>query len=346
MLLGAQAIGLILAILITVLNLIIFQNNTISNIWLIGILSFLSSYTVIYFALDLLIFREIKKMEKLSKQLINNNLKEINFEKLKASNPIHNIIREFYLFSINKKTERENLNQRELYRKEFIADVSHELKTPIFAAQGFIYTLLDGAIKDKQVRRRFLKKAAKSLDNLDIIVQDLLTLSQIELGEIKLNRDYIDLRKVCREVVNQFEEKAHKNKVKLVLTKPSQKLIVFADGQRLGQVVTNLVSNAIKNTNPKGKITIDFKVKNGDITTIVSDTGDGIPAQHLPRIFERFYRVDKSRSREKGGSGLGLAIVKHIMEVHESSIEVESEVGKGSSFSFKLPLVKKEVKVT
>jgi two-component system phosphate regulon sensor histidine kinase PhoR len=167
-------------------------------------------------------------------------------------------------------------------------------------------------------------------------VQDLLTLSQIETGDIKMHFDNIDLYKLCMEVVDQFEEKAEKKKIKLRLDDHHQKIMVWADWQRITQVMTNLVSNAINYTPEEGEVEINFDLGKKNVTTFVGDTGEGIPPQHLSRIFERFYRVDKSRSREKGGTGLGLAIVKHILEGHGSRPEVESKMGKGSVFSFKL----------
>ncbi len=153
--------------------------------------------------------------------------------------------------------------------------------------------------------------------------------------------EHIDLLKLCEEVVDQFEEKAEKKKIKLKIdTSHHHKILVYADWQRITQVVTNLISNAINYTPEEGEVHISFDVGKKNITTLITDTGEGIPPQHLVRIFERFYRVDKSRSREKGGTGLGLAIVKHILEGHNSKPEVESEIGKGSTFSFKLPRTK------
>ena len=269
-------------------------------------------------------------------KLRKKELGGIKKEQSGALNPLKNINEEIYSFALLKQKEIDELKKLEAFRKEFIADVSHELKTPIFAAQGFVHTLLDGAVNDKNVRTRFLKKAAKSLDGLDVLVQDLLTLSQIETGDIKMKFESIDLHKLCAEVVDQLEEKSEKKEIRLKLMDPQHKLLVHADWQRITQVVTNLVSNAINYTGEGGEVIISFETSKKNITTSVTDTGDGIPQQHFSRIFERFYRVDKSRSREKGGTGLGLAIVKHILEGHGSRAEVESEVGKGSTFSFKL----------
>ena len=244
---------------------------------------------------------------------------------------------EIRAFADSRQQEIDRLRKQEAFRKDFIADVSHELKTPIFAAQGFVHTLLDGAVKDKTVRKKFLKKAARSLDGLDVLVQDLLTLSQIETGQIKMRFDSIDLYALTEEVLEQFRGKSNKKDIALRIAGPVRRVTVYADGQRISQVMTNLISNAIKHSEEEGEVVVSFGVKKKWVVTRVADTGAGIPKEHLHRIFERFYRVDKSRSREKGGTGLGLAIVKHILDGHNSRAEVQSEPGKGSVFSFKLP---------
>jgi two-component system phosphate regulon sensor histidine kinase PhoR len=206
-----------------------------------------------------------------------------------------------------------------------------------------VHTLLDGAVNDKSVRIKFLEKAARSLDGLDALVQDLLTLSHIETGQIKMHFQPIDLHKLTTEVFEQLEDKATKAKVSLRITGSSKQVMVYADWQRITQVMTNLISNAIKHSLEGGEVIVSFVPSKKNITIHVRDTGEGIPEEHLSRIFERFYRVDKSRSREKGGTGLGLAIVKHILEGHSTKAEVASTVGKGSDFSFKLPRSKADV---
>jgi two-component system, OmpR family, phosphate regulon sensor histidine kinase PhoR len=342
---SARTMALLLAVfiaLVTVLFLSLVQSVSRDGLIVAGVISFSGSYLLIYVVLEFLVFREINKIYKMLGKLRKKELGGIKSEKSGALNPLKNINEEIYSFALLKQKEIDELKKLEAFRKEFIADVSHELKTPIFAAQGFVHTLLDGAVNDKNVRTRFLKKAAKSLDGLDVLVQDLLTLSQIETGDIKMKFESFDLLKLCTEVVDQFEEKTDKKEIKLKLIEPPQKLIVYADWQRITQVMTNLVSNAINYTPEKGEVTISFDVSKKNITTLISDTGEGIPQQHFSRIFERFYRVDKSRSREKGGTGLGLAIVKHILEGHNSRADVESEVGKGSTFSFKLPRSKED----
>jgi two-component system phosphate regulon sensor histidine kinase PhoR len=336
---SARTLALLLAAsiaLVTTLFLSLLESVGRNALVVAGVISFSASYLLVFAVLEFLVFREINKIYKMMDKLRKKELANISKQKSGKFNPLQNINEEIYSFATLKQKEIDELKKLEAFRKEFIADVSHELKTPIFAAQGFVHTLLDGAVNDKNVRTRFLKKAAKSLDGLDILVQDLLTLSQIETGDIKMRFEHIDLNKLCLEVIEQFEDKAEKKNLKLkLLTDHHQKINVYADWQRINQVVTNLVSNAINYTQ-QGEVTITFDVGKKNVTTFISDTGDGIEPQHLSRIFERFYRIDKSRSREKGGTGLGLAIVKHILEGHNSKAEVQSSVGKGSVFSFKL----------
>lgn len=303
-------------------------------------ISFSVSYLLIYVVLEFLIFREINKIHKLITKLRKKELNRINRQKSGLLNPLKGINEEIYSFAELKQKEIDELKKLEAFRREFIADVSHELKTPIFAAQGFVHTLLDGAVNDKSVRNKFLKKAAKSLDGLDALVQDLLTLSQIETGQIKMHFESIDLVKLTEEVFEQLEDKAKKRNIRLKVETDVRPVIVYADWQRIFQVMSNLVSNAIKHSYEGGEVVVWFEMGKKNVTTHVRDYGEGIPAEHLPRIFERFYRVDKSRSREKGGTGLGLAIVKHILENHGTKAEVKSEPEKGSDFSFKLPRYK------
>lgn len=307
-------------------------------------ISFSVSYLTIFVVLEFLIFSGLNKVNKMMNKLMKRELKSLPQEKpTTLLNPFEKLNQEIATFAWLQQKEIDELKKLEAFRKEFVANVSHELKTPIFAAQGFVHTLLDGAVNDKTVRDKFLKKAAKSLDGLDSLVQDLLTLSQIETGDIKMKFDSVDLVKLSEEVIDQFEEQAKAKKIQLKIRPPKQpRVLAHADELRISQVMTNLVSNAINYTSEGGAVTVSFEVGKKSITTSVTDTGEGIPSEHLNRIFERFYRVDKSRSREKGGTGLGLAIVKHILESHHTKAEVQSEVGKGSVFSFKLTKIKEE----
>lgn len=298
------------------------------------LLSFSATYILTRLVLEFLFFRQIENIYDLLKQV-----QESGFEfqgKGSPLNPLKGINREISSYVETKRREIKELKERENFRREFIADVSHELKTPIFAAQGFVHTLLDGAINDKDVRKKFLKKAAKSLDALDLLVQDILTISQIETGEIKMHQERFDISELCTEIIDQLEGKAEKKGVSLALPKKMEPVIVQGDYRRIYQVMINLISNAIKYTRKGGRVKIFFQEVDGKVEISVQDNGRGIPETDLSRIFERFYRVDKSRSREKGGTGLGLSIVKHILERHGSEIFVESEFKKGSRFYFSL----------
>ena len=341
---SARILALLLAAsiaIVTTLFLSLVEHVDRSALLVAAIISFSASYLLTFVILEFLIFREINKIYKLLGKLRKKELSGIAKEKSGALNPLQKINEEIFSFATLKQKEIDELKKLEAFRKEFIADVSHELKTPIFAAQGFVHTLLDGAVNDKNVRTKFLKKAAKSLDGLDDLVQDLLTLSHLETGDIKMHFEQMDVRKLCEEVVELFEEKAEKKNIKVNVAADHQsKIFAFADVKRISQVITNLVSNAIKYSLDDSEVTITFDVGKKNVTIFITDTGEGIPANHLPRIFERFYRVDKSRSREKGGTGLGLAIVKHILEGHNTKAEVQSSIGKGSVFSFKLPKAK------
>ena len=236
----------------------------------------------------------------------------------------------FVYRSIRKQIEVSALQQN------FMMAITHELKTPIFAAQGFVHTLLDNPEEGIEIRTKFLEKAAKSLDGLDVLVKDLLTVSQIETGAIKIDKKSIDLRPIILDIFEQLEAKAKSKKVSLKLTGKEGPLLVKADSQRMEQVLVNLIDNGIKYGNQEGKVNVFTEERKKNLQISVKDNGPGIPAEHLPRLFERFYRVDKSRAKMSGGSGLGLSIVKHIVKAHGSQIAVISKIDKGTSFSFKL----------
>ncbi|MDX1628772.1 MAG: ATP-binding protein [Fulvivirga sp.] len=346
MVFSSRIIALLLAACIAVVTtafLSLFREVTDTALIVAFLISFSCAYILGFVVLEFLIFREIDKIYSLFDKLRKKELKTIEKNRSNPLNPLKKINEEIFTYAAIKQKEIDELKKLEAFRKEFIADVSHELKTPIFAAQGFVHTLLDGAVKDKSVRTKFLKKAAKSLDGLDVLVQDLLTLSQIETGDIKMHFEYFDIKVLTKEVFEQLENKAAKKDIKLAFEKGvPDKVLVYGDWQRINQVMTNLISNAIKYSNEETVVKVGFSVQKEKVITYVKDQGDGIPAGDIGRIFERFYRVDKSRSRMKGGTGLGLAIVKHIMEGHNSKVDVKSKVGEGSTFSFKLPKGKEE----
>ncbi|WP_162343086.1 sensor histidine kinase [Cyclobacterium salsum] len=304
-----------------------------------GALSFSISYLLIHLSLEFLVFKEISNIYNVLEKIQRKDLSFKGVKKIKASlPPLKSIQTNINEYAAAKNREIETLQKNETFRKEFIADISHELKTPIFAAQGYIHTLLDGAVEDHTVRDKFLKRAAKSLNNLDNLVQDLITINQIESGFIRFHPVHFDLRETILEVIEQLEGKAHKRDIQIHFQHSSEeRYFTHADREKIFRVIQNLVSNAIKYNKDGGEVTIQLKSHKNHLTVKIKDQGMGIHPEDLKRIFERFYRVDKSRSREKGGTGLGLAIVKHILEGHKSTISVSSIVGKGSVFSFDLP---------
>lgn len=233
------------------------------------------------------------------------------------------------------KSDIEYLKRLERIRTEFLANVSHELRTPIFAIQGYIETLLNGAVNDKKVNLNFLEKANQHTINLSNLLNDLIDISMIESGEMRMSYRYFDIYPYLDEIVNELRPMATEKGIELIFLKYGDKLELFGDKNKLRQVFVNLIQNAIKYTeHGKVEIVIEEEKKHGLI--IIRDTGIGIPDEDINRIFERFYRVDKARSRAVGGTGLGLAIVKHIIEAHGSKIEVKSQLNQGSEFSFRL----------
>lgn len=251
-------------------------------------------------------------------------------------------------FAENKKLEIESLKIRENYRKDFLGNISHELKTPLFTVQGYILTLLDGAIKDKAVRKKYLKRANKGVERLIYIVKDLDMITKLESGGLLLNKEVFNIVKLIKTIFEQLEMKAAKKNIKLVFDMKYPKPIhVKADKERMQQVLSNLIENSIKYGVQDGitEVSVENLIQNKVIVRI-TDNGDGIEKQNIKRIFERFFRVDKSGSRKVGGSGLGLSIVKHIVEVHGEKIYVESQLGVGSEFSFTLEKVQKNAQVS
>ncbi|WP_138992667.1 cell wall metabolism sensor histidine kinase WalK [Larkinella sp. C7] len=322
---------------LTVVFLTFVEGVTRSMLFVVAISSLIVSFFLILYAIEILVYREVNKLYKTIHKL---RIKDFTISRttiVKNSNPFKKLNDEIFVYVARKQKEIEELRRLEQFRREFLADVSHELKTPIFAAQGFVHTLIDGAIDDETVRDKFLAKAAKSLDGLDALVKDLVALSQLETGEVKMHFEPVDIYQITLEVFEQLENNAlaRQASLKIKSDQPGG-ILVKADPQRITQVLTNLIENAIKYGNNGGKVVVSFEEEKKQYIIQVRDNGPGIPPEHLNRIFERFYRVDKSRSKERGGTGLGLAIVKHILNAHKSKITVMSKPDKGTVFSFKL----------
>jgi len=227
------------------------------------------------------------------------------------------------------------MKKLEKVRSEFLGNVSHELRTPIFTIQGYIETLLNGAIDDQKVNKQFLEKASRHTNNLNNLLNDLIDISMIESGQMRLSFSYFNAEKYFSSIVNEFIPQAEKKSLRLILHQVAPNLQLFGDKEKIKQVLTNLIQNAIRYTETGGiEIIIEEEEKFGKIT--INDSGIGIAPEYLDRIFERFFRVNKARSKEAGDSGLGLAIVKHILDAHGTKIEVQSKLNEGTSFSFRL----------
>ena len=236
-----------------------------------------------------------------------------------------------------KRTEIETLKKEDIYRKEFVGNVAHELKTPLFLIQGYISNLLDGAMDDKELLKKYLKRADKSVERLTYIIKDLDLITQLESSTLKLEITSFDLLKLTLEVIEDSEITAAKKGIKIVFDKDyNEIMLVDADRNRIQQVLINLIINSINYGSEKGTTEISFELTEENIIIKVNDNGEGISEENMPRLFQRFFRVDISRSRNQGGSGLGLAIVKHIIDAHNENIYVQSTVGIGSEFSFSL----------
>lgn len=245
-------------------------------------------------------------------------------------------------FADDKKIEIEKLKDQEKYRREFIGNIAHELKTPLFTVQGYILTLLEREINDEELKKKYLKRTSKGLDRLVHIVRDLDLITAFESGVKSIEKSKFDLMELVKNVIDLFEMQLKKNSVSLSVDgDDSLTFFVKADKERIQQVLTNLIINSLKYSVEKGSIEISInKLNKNKLIVDVTDNGEGIEEKHLPRIFERFYRIDKTRNRKLGGSGLGLAIVKHIIQAHDERVFVESKFGVGSKFSFTLEIAK------
>ena len=293
-------------------------------------------YLVFFLLLKEFIHDRIKLIYKNIYRFKTHNNQPDNVLDKKSDDPIGEVSKEVVAWMIENRKEVDELKQLENYRREFLGNVSHELKTPIQNIQGYIHTLLDGALNDNQVNELFLQKAAKSSDRLVELVDDLTNISTIESGQA-LDPQPVDLIHLTEEVLEIVENQAQEKNIKIKFKKQNPKsVMVVADRAKVRRVLVNLIINALKYGKDGGRITIGFYDMDKNILTEISDNGIGIAEEHIPRLFERFYRTDKGRSRDQGGSGLGLAIVKHIIEAHKQTINVRSTVGVGSTFGFTL----------
>ena len=335
------ALTLLLALLnvsvFVILNLTHLPIEESTSFWLVlTIVSLGVSYLVVRFFLEKYIFRKIKLVYKIiqnSKKSLPDGSETVGIN----DQSIEKVNEDVVEWAQRKEIEIRNLTELENYRRKFLGNISHELKTPIFTIQGYIHTLLDGGLKDKKVNVKYLKRAASNVERLKNIVEDLETINQLESGIVELKIEPFDIKTLANEVLSDLEIIAKDFDISLQLKEGAQKgFSVEADRENIRQVLINLVSNSIKYGKEDGMTKIGFYDMADKILVEVSDDGIGIKENHLKHLFGRFYRVDAARSRKQGGSGLGLSIVKHILEAHGQTITVRSTPGEGSTFGFTL----------
>ena len=297
-------------------------------------------FLLVYLSFEALIFREINTIYSGLEMIKRKELRKLSNKFLFRPEPLKRLRDEILQMAARKQQEIDELRRLQVLRREFLADVSHELKTPIFAAQGFVHTILDDDEIDSVTQRKFLAKAASSLDALNDLVQDLVTISQLEKGVVQMRRQRFNIVQLVLDIFEQLELTAAQRHVTLTLLPPTlldAELLVVADRNRIRQVLINLIDNGIKYGREQGHVSVHLTPTNKAVRVAVHNDGEGIAKQHHHRIFERFYRIEKSRSRNSGGTGLGLAISKHIVEAHKSALRLHSEPGQGTTFDFKLP---------
>jgi two-component system phosphate regulon sensor histidine kinase PhoR len=328
--------SILITIILSLINGIYFFVTDSFYVWfyISEVISvFLVSFFITQYRVENFIY---KRMKKIYDDVSLLDVSTLGRQKITTN--METLTKEVELFARNKKLEIEALKIRENYRREFIGNVSHELKTPLFTVQGYIETLLDGALNDEKIKEKYLERANKGVERLIYIIKDLDMITKLEVGELHLEKETFDIVDLIENVFELLEMKASKNVIFLTFNKKYQKPIwVKADKDRIQQVLSNLIVNSIKYGRNKG--TTELSIENlimNKVLIRVTDNGEGINNDEIPRLFERFYRVDKSGSREQGGSGLGLSIVKHILDAQNEKIYVESQIGIGSEFSFTL----------
>lgn len=314
-----------------------------SDLWLPSVIFFcvltLVAYLIIYYTVKRFIYRKIKLIYKLIYQTKASKKEEFYFKSILPQKTIQEVNTDVEEWAIHHKAELEILRENETFRKEFLLNLSHELKTPIFAIQGYIDTLQNGAMENSEVNRKFLSNAYKNADRLVNLVDDLDEITKLESGVLKLQKEPFIIQDLFKEVCDSLSIRADEKKIKSFIKSGCEApLMVYADKEKIRQVLINLVDNAIKYGKQNGTIEGSiYKIDGKKILVEISDNGYGIAEEFLPRVFERFFRTDMARSRQAGGSGLGLSIVKHIIEAHQETIHVRSKTNIGSTFGFILP---------
>ena len=324
---------------VVIIELTLFVSDVVVNqryIMIMFIIMLVLVYLVIYYLLEKLITQKIRL---LYRTIHNYKINRGDFPVKMNEDVLGKTEKEVLAWADNSREEIEKLRLQEEFRREFLGNLSHELKTPIFSIQGYILTLLEGGLEDENINRAFLERASKGVDRVTGIIEDLDLITRIESERLKLNTVPVNILSLAREIVESLEIKAQKRNVKLSLDWKrigSQEINVLCDRDKIGQVLSNIINNSINYGVENGHTEVRFFDLEDNVLIEVSDDGVGIKEEYLPRLFERFYRVDKSRARNEGGTGLGLAIVKHLVEAHGQTIDVRSTEGQGSTFSFTL----------
>ena len=299
--------------------------------------TFMTSSFLTYYVVDIYLRNRIKLVYKIIHQFKLSKSQKESLGETMADDPLKEMELQVKDWANKKSKQIEDLQKVEQFRKEFLGNLSHELKTPLFNIQGYVHTLLDGAMDDPKFAKQFLERTSKSIERLSSLVDDLDEISKLERGETSIVKENFDIEKLAKEVIESMELKAKEKLITLYIKEGINKhYAAHADKEKIRQVFTNLVVNSIKYGKEKGTTSISFYDMEDNILVEVTDNGIGIEEKHLPRLFERFYRIDKHRSRDQGGTGLGLAIVKHILEAHNETINVRSSVGVGTTFAFTL----------
>ena len=313
-----------------------FQHNWM-YFWIALFITFVVSYLVFYFLIEKYVYSKIKIIYKMIHSLkLGKDLKDALGEYVTAD-PINDVEQEVKEWARDKKSEIDDLRKQEQFRREFLSNISHEFKTPLFAIEGYVEALKDGGIDDPEMAKNFLNKLSRNVDRLSYLIKDLNEISKLESGEIPIEYQKFELVTLIKEVMESLELKAKKYHISLMLKdKYNQATVVYADREKIRQVIVNLIDNSFKYGKENGTTSITMFKLHDQILVEITDNGIGIEEKYLPRLFERFYRTDASRNRLIGGSGLGLAIVKHIVEAHEQTINVRSTEGIGSTFGFTL----------
>ncbi len=338
-----RSASFIVVVLTPVLGLFLWYKDVYSWFFLLffALCAFGVSFFIVQLRIERFIYRRIKRIYDDVSLLESSSLASRTI-----TTDMGTLTQEIEKFAQDKKIEIDTLKIREEYRKDFLGNVAHELKTPLFTVQGYIETLLDGALDDETVREKYLLNACKAVERLIYIVKDLDLITKLEASELKVEWSEFDIVELIKSNFELLEMKAAQKKIVLTFDiEYDEPIMVRADAEKIQQVISNLIVNSIKYGHENGttEVSVENLIQNKVIVR-VTDNGEGIQEQHIPRLFERFYRVDQSRNRKEGGSGLGLAIVKHIIEAHEERIYVESVEDVGSEFSFTLEKAAPQIK--